>query len=92
MPNLTELGLVELTRKRQGQNIYELFGETCPTCGGLGHTVRLPGESENRLPIPVEIPERFVSLPHREPRQPVARLTRTTRNLRWVWGSIRCRL
>ncbi|OUL26302.1 Rne/Rng family ribonuclease [Nostoc sp. 106C] len=67
---LTELGLVELTRKRQGQNIYELFGETCPTCGGLGHTVRLPGETESRLPtIPAEIPERFVSLPHRETRE-----------------------
>ena len=25
---LTELGLVELTRKRQGQNIYELFGKS----------------------------------------------------------------
>ncbi|MEH2440330.1 Rne/Rng family ribonuclease [Nostoc sp.] len=73
---LTELGLVELTRKRQGQNIYELFGETCPTCGGLGHTVRLPGELENRLPIPAETPERerLVSLPHREPRQPAARI------------------
>ncbi|MEH1806784.1 Rne/Rng family ribonuclease [Nostoc sp.] len=76
---LTELGLVELTRKRQGQNIYELFGETCPTCGGLGHTVRLPGEIENRLPIPAETPERerFVSLPHREPRQPSARIPET---------------
>jgi ribonuclease E len=42
---LSELGLIELTRKRQGQNIYELFGRTCPTCGGLGHTVHLPGES-----------------------------------------------
>nr|WP_290226572.1 Rne/Rng family ribonuclease [Trichocoleus desertorum] len=41
---LSELGLVELTRKRQGQNIYELFGRTCQTCGGLGHTVHLPGE------------------------------------------------
>lgn len=41
---LTELGLVELTRKRQGQNIYELFGTACPTCGGLGHLVHLPGE------------------------------------------------
>jgi ribonuclease E len=67
---LTELGLVELTRKRQGQNIYELFGDTCPTCGGLGHTVRLPGENETRLPTPAEQPERFVSLPHREPRLP----------------------
>jgi ribonuclease E len=41
---LTELGLVELTRKRQGQNIYELFGQPCPQCGGLGHLVELPGE------------------------------------------------
>lgn len=43
---LSELGLVELTRKRQGQNIYELFGSSCPTCNGLGHLVRLPGEGE----------------------------------------------
>ncbi|MGC1217279.1 MAG: Rne/Rng family ribonuclease [Phormidesmis sp.] len=42
---LSELGLVELTRKRQGQNVYELFGKTCPTCGGLGHLVHLPGEA-----------------------------------------------
>ncbi|WP_341739181.1 Rne/Rng family ribonuclease [Microcoleus sp. CAWBG640] len=43
---LSELGLVELTRKRQGQNIYELFGHSCPTCNGLGHLVQLPGEEE----------------------------------------------
>ena len=43
---LSELGLVELTRKRQGQNLYELFGQICPSCGGLGHLVRLPGESD----------------------------------------------
>ncbi|HLO83613.1 MAG TPA: Rne/Rng family ribonuclease [Nostocaceae cyanobacterium] len=77
---LTELGLVELTRKRQGQNVYELFGETCTTCGGLGHTVRLPGETEPRMPIPaaaaVEVPERFVSIPtrEREPRMPITRI------------------
>lgn len=41
---LSELGLVELTRKRQGQNIYELFGRPCSACGGLGHLVHLPGE------------------------------------------------
>ena len=34
---LTELGLVELTRKRQGQNIYELFGRKCSSCDGTGH-------------------------------------------------------
>ena len=41
---ITELGLVELTRKRQGQNIYELFGRACSSCGGLGHVVTLPGK------------------------------------------------
>jgi len=44
---LSELGLVELTRKRQGQNIYELFGRTCKTCNGLGHLAALPGETED---------------------------------------------
>ena len=46
---LSELGLVELTRKRQGQNIYELFGKTCPTCGGLGHLAQLPGEAPDAV-------------------------------------------
>jgi ribonuclease E len=41
---LSELGLVELTRKRQGQNIYELFGRSCQTCGGIGHLVHLPDD------------------------------------------------
>jgi ribonuclease E len=44
---LSELGLVELTRKRQGQNLYELFGRPCPTCSGLGHLAHLPGEPAN---------------------------------------------
>jgi len=56
---LSELGLVELTRKRQGQNIYELFGRPCAACGGLGHLVHLPGEPDDspgesveRSPLP----------------------------------------
>lgn len=51
---LSELGLVELTRKRQGQNIYELFGRTCPSCGGFGHLIHLPGEPEQSPGEPVE--------------------------------------
>ncbi len=43
---LSELGLVELTRKRQGKNVYELFGQTCHTCGGLGQIAHLPGKDE----------------------------------------------
>lgn len=46
---LTELGLVELTRKRQGQSIYELFGRPCAACGGLGHLMHLPGESVGQM-------------------------------------------
>ena len=46
---LSELGLIELTRKRQGQNIYELFGRPCPTCSGLGHLAHLPGENPQEI-------------------------------------------
>ena len=46
---LTELGLVELTRKRQGQNIYELFGKTCNCCEGLGHLQNLPNLQKNNI-------------------------------------------
>jgi ribonuclease E len=60
---LTELGLVELTRKRQGQNIYELFGRTCPTCGGLGHLVQLPGEGETNGRTVIESSRDYGSAP-----------------------------
>lgn len=46
---LSELGLVELTRKRQGQNLYELFAKDCPSCSGLGHVCQLPGESDTEI-------------------------------------------
>jgi ribonuclease E len=46
---LSELGLIELTRKRQGQNIYELFGRPCPNCGGLGHLAHLPGDAPDDI-------------------------------------------
>ena len=42
---ITELGLVELTRKRQGRNIYELFSRQCPNCAGLGHVITVPGKA-----------------------------------------------
>lgn len=70
---LSELGLVELTRKRQGQNIYELFGRPCTTCGGLGHLVHLPGEPEREREITIRErvmptsaePERTITFPSR---------------------------
>jgi len=74
---LSELGLVELTRKRQGQNIYELFGRVCTTCGGLGHLVHLPGEADSLAAEPLETFRTVAaiaeprSLPTREPAREV---------------------
>ncbi len=48
---LTELGLVELTRKRQGQNIYELFGKKCSTCDGIGHVENILNREISNLKI-----------------------------------------
>ncbi len=48
---LTELGLVELTRKRQGQNIYELFGKKCSTCNGTGYVENILNEDNPNLKI-----------------------------------------
>jgi ribonuclease E len=68
---LTELGLIELTRKRQGKNIYELFGSPCPTCNGVGLHVHLPGEAASALQVNhqyhhyEEIPDHFA--PPQEP-------------------------
>lgn len=79
---LSELGLVELTRKRQGQNIYELFGRPCSTCGGLGHLVHLPGEAEREREVLGTQRERVLptvgdiersSLPIKEYRTPTPR-------------------
>ncbi|MBI2996612.1 MAG: Rne/Rng family ribonuclease [Candidatus Melainabacteria bacterium] len=33
---LSDLGLVELTRRRQGQSLQEIFGHTCQSCSGSG--------------------------------------------------------
>jgi len=48
---LTELGLVELTRKRQGQNIYEFFGQKCSTCDGTGHVENILNHDISNLKI-----------------------------------------
>lgn len=35
---LTDLGLVEMTRHRQGQALSEIFGNVCPVCNGSGQS------------------------------------------------------
>ncbi|MBI4515829.1 MAG: ribonuclease E/G [Deltaproteobacteria bacterium] len=34
--HISELGLVEMTRKRRGENLLQLLGEPCPICDGRG--------------------------------------------------------
>jgi ribonuclease E len=34
---MSELGLVELTRARQGQSVYDAFSRKCTICNGLGY-------------------------------------------------------
>jgi len=34
--DISELGLVEMTRKRVSEGLVESLSETCPTCGGRG--------------------------------------------------------
>jgi ribonuclease E len=36
---LSDLGLVELTRHRQGQSLAEIFTKKCPTCAGTGRVL-----------------------------------------------------
>lgn len=36
---VTSLGLVQMTRKRVGQGLFEAFSEPCPHCGGRGYLV-----------------------------------------------------
>ena len=43
---LSDLGLVELTRRRQGQSLQEIFGHQCTSCSGSGliYEINLSGE------------------------------------------------
>ena len=36
---ISELGLVEMTRKRISEGLVESFSSTCPTCNGRGFVV-----------------------------------------------------
>jgi len=38
---ISELGLVEMTRKRVGEGLVEALSETCPTCAGRGIISRI---------------------------------------------------
>ena len=49
---LSDLGLVELTRRRQGQSLQEVFGHICSNCGGSGLVFELGLSGELRRQRP----------------------------------------
>jgi Rne/Rng family ribonuclease len=54
MGQLSDLGLVEMTRHRQGQSLSEIFTRRCQTCSGTGHAleefswINTGGDSDGR--------------------------------------------
>ena len=55
MGQMSDLGLVELTRRRQGQSLRELFAEQCPHCSGTGAVPNLTlgtGEFRKVISLP----------------------------------------
>ncbi len=71
---ISDLGLVELTRHRQGQSLQEIFSKKCPTCGGTGYVIEpfnftvAPGESEYKakaakIKLPSIKPQNFNTQP-----------------------------
>lgn len=74
---LSDLGLVEMTRHRQGQSLSEIFTRRCNSCGGTGHALEefswmhTGGDGEGRggrhqqgrSKLPTRQPNRLQQLP-----------------------------
>ncbi len=56
---VTSLGLVQMTRKRMGTGLLEVFGEDCEHCAGRGVVTHMePVEHRRSLPLPESQPMR----------------------------------
>jgi len=71
---LSDLGLVEMTRHRQGQSLSEIFTRRCSACGGTGHApeefswMHAGGDGDSRgrqtrNKLPVRQPNRLQQVP-----------------------------
>ncbi|MEI7474147.1 MAG: Rne/Rng family ribonuclease [bacterium] len=72
---LSDLGLVELTRHRQGQSLAEIFTKKCPACNGTGAVM----EELNFVTMPVDAdfrqnkgPQQRIRMPQRVNNQQAA--------------------
>ena len=66
---LSDLGLVELTRHRQGQSLSEIFTKRCPACSGTGTIIE-----EFNFAAPIQEGDRKQRNPRIKVNQKVARL------------------
>src|SRR5206468_3858253 len=46
--NVSDLGLVEMTRQRERPSLYHYYSDDCPTCGGIG---KVPSLSSARMKV-----------------------------------------
>lgn len=46
---MTSLGLVEMTRKRTTQRLWQYYFDTCPLCHGTGHILSAPTAADRIL-------------------------------------------
>lgn len=78
---VTSLGLVQMTRKRMGTGLLEVFGEQCPTCAGRGMvTHEIPVEHRRTHSPAVEAAQIHGAKPeHRESERTANRSTRSER-------------
>lgn len=66
---MSDLGLVELTRRRQGQSLRELFAERCQHCAGTGAVPTLAlgsGESRRVISLPAKDEEKNAKMAGRK--------------------------
>ena len=77
---VTSLGLVQMTRKRMGTGLLEVFGEQCPTCAGRGMvTHEIPVEHRRTHSPAVEVAQAQAPKAHEPHERPVNRSTRSER-------------
>lgn len=78
---VTSLGLVQMTRKRMGTGLLEVFGELCETCAGRGMvTHEIPVEHRRVHTVAVDTHHAHASRPeHRENERTANRSTRSER-------------
>ncbi|MFQ4149105.1 Rne/Rng family ribonuclease [Arthrobacter sp. LAPM80] len=78
---VTSLGLIQMTRKRMGTGLLEVFGEQCPTCAGRGMvTHEIPVEHRRTHSPAVEVAQ--VHAPKQENRDNDRTANRSTRSER----------